>query len=138
VKITAKSHPEIVRIAKYAYPEYKGRKFFLEYKKEVDTSYNANWCEGTRTYYTFVRLDNGATMNPPDVAPWNRDKILNAKTPIPNGAVCVTNSFFCGHDCGITVIFPEQNKTEKPCSDFVPGAVCSKKQIRCEERSCLV
>jgi hypothetical protein len=118
MKITAKTHPKIVGIAKYAYPDYEGRKFFLEYKNSVDTSYNANWEGGSRTYYTFVRLDNGATMNPPDVAPWNRDKILNAKTPIPNGAVCVAHAFFCGHDCGVTVILPEQNQLNQALKEI--------------------
>ena len=108
MKITKKSNLIIYKIAKFAYPDYKGRKFYLKYKSEVDTGYNANWEGGSRTYYKFIRLDNGAILNPPDYAPWKRPD--NEIVQIPNGAACVTHSFFQGHDCGISVILPNQNQ----------------------------
>lgn len=108
MKVTKKTHPEIVKIARFVYPDYKGRKIYLDYKESVDTGWNANWEGGTKTYYKFVRLDNGKIFNVPDFAPWKRPE--NEEVQIPNGAACITHAFFQGHDCGITVIFPKQGQ----------------------------
>lgn len=109
MKITTKTHPSIVKIAKHVYPDYNGRKFFLEYVSEIDTGDNANWSGGSKTYYRFVRLDNGNILEVPDFAPWKRPE--NEVVEIPLGAVCVTHTFFLGTDCGLTVYFPKQNET---------------------------
>jgi hypothetical protein len=106
MKITKKSHPKIYRLAKQVYPDYTGRKFYLSYEDSIDTGYNANWSGGSRTYYKFVRLDNKKILTPPDFAPWKRPE--NEVVNIPQGAACVTHSFFQGHDCGLSVILPKQ------------------------------
>jgi len=103
--------PLIKKIVKHCYPDYKGRKFYILYDDEVDTNFNANWGGGTKTYYKFCRLDNGNIFDIPDFAPWNRPK--DGKTAIPQGAVCVTHSFFQGHECGCTVIFPKNQEIGK-------------------------
>lgn len=104
MKITTKSHPTLVKILKFTFPDYRGRKYYVKYEKSVDTGYNANWCEGSRTYYKFVRLDNGKILDVPDFAPWKRPN--NEIADIPQGCACVTHTFFCGHDCGLTIILP--------------------------------
>lgn len=106
MKITKKSHPEIYKLAKHVYPDYKGRKVYLSYEDSIDTGFNANWSGGSRTYYKFVRLDNGSTLTPPEFAPWKRPE--NEVVNIPQGAACVTHSFCQGHDCGVSVILPKQ------------------------------
>lgn len=110
MKITKKSHPTIYKIAKYVYPDYKGRKIYLRYEQFVDTGYNANWFEGSRTYYKFVRLDNANILIVPDFAPWKRPE--SETVEIPQGAACVTHAFSHGFDCGVTVILPLQNQIE--------------------------
>ena len=106
MKITKKSHPIIYKIAKHVYPDYTGRKIYLQYEQFVDTSYNANWFEGSRTYYKFVRLDNAKILIIPDFAPWKRPQ--SEIVEIPQGTACVTHSFSQGFDCGLTVILPLQ------------------------------
>jgi len=94
------------KIALKAFPDYKGRKFHFAEKEQIDTSYNANWCEGTRTYYKFVRLSDGAVMDNPNepLAPWARDYHSNTeKAILPDGLACVTHTIFCGHDTGCCV-----------------------------------
>lgn len=108
MKITTKSHPQLVKLAKYAYPDYTGRKFFLEFKKSVNVGDDANWSGGTRCYYRFVRLRDGAQLGVPDFAPWARPE--NETADLPAGCACVTHYFFCGNDCGLTVILPELEK----------------------------
>lgn len=107
MKITKREYPQIVKMAKYCYPEYKGRKFYLKYEDNVDVGENANWSGGTRTYYKFVRLD-GKLMNVPDFAPWKRPE--NEVVELVSGVACVTHSFFQGHDCGLTVIFSKSKE----------------------------
>jgi hypothetical protein len=114
MKIKTSTHPLLVKVAKHVYPDYKGRKFYLEYKEKVDIGVDANWSGGTRKYYKFVRLDNGSILNPPDIAPWKRPD--NEEVQIPNGAACITHAFFCGHDCGLTIILPNQNQIEEKLS----------------------
>jgi hypothetical protein len=108
MKITKSSNPIIYNIAKHVYPDYKGRKINLEYVDKINTGFYANWSGGSRTYYNFVRLDNGKVLGVPDYAPWKRPE--SEIVEIPNGAACVTHTIFCGHDCGLTVYLPESNQ----------------------------
>jgi hypothetical protein len=99
--------PIIKAIAKQAFPEYKGRKYSVKYCKSINTSFESNWSGGSRTVYRFVRLDNGSVMNNPnqDLAPWRRDYSSdgNENAVLLPGLACVTHTFFCGKDLGLTV-----------------------------------
>lgn len=85
-----------------AYPDYKGRKIYFETKNEIDISDNF-WDGGTRSYYVFIRGDGKQYVvqasNP------FKDK-PDQKVTLEQGLICVTHKFFCGHDCGCTVIIP--------------------------------
>lgn len=85
---------------KKCYPDYTGRKFFVEIKdKPFDvTSY---WDGGSRDYYTFIRAD-GRQMNLPESAPWKQVN-ENRMAQLTPGLACVRHSIFCGHDCGLTL-----------------------------------
>ena len=94
--------PKIKAIAKHAYPDYKGRKFYVEIwdGKPIDiTSY---WDGGSRTYFRFVRAD-GRMLVPPETAPWVQAKENREAVLVP-GVALVRHTYFCGHECGITVI----------------------------------
>jgi hypothetical protein len=103
MKITKGSHPAIVKLMQKTYPDYKGRKFYLEVKEgEIDcTSY---WDEGSRTYYKFVRTDGKVFEAPINTAPWIQVK-ENRKIKLIPGLCCITESIFCGHLCGLTIMF---------------------------------
>jgi hypothetical protein len=93
------------KIAKHAYPEYKGRKIKLVVGQEsIDTTQDVNWSGGTRTEYIFVRLDNGDIMKNPNqhLPPWKQDS-SHAMAKLSDGLVCVTHTIFLGKDCGLTV-----------------------------------
>lgn len=97
--------PMAKKIARRAFPEYKGRKIRLTgLTKTVDTSYNSNWAGGTRTVYRFVRLDNGSVMANPNqqLAPW-RHNAEAEQAQLQDGLVCVTHEIFQDHDLGLTV-----------------------------------
>ena len=89
-----------------AFPDYTGRKFFVEYKESI-TLYDLNWGGGTRNYYKVICLDT-LELNPVSVkAPWIENK-EGETVRIPKGFIIIKHSFFCGNDCGITIfINPE-------------------------------
>ena len=96
----------IKKIAKTAYPDYKGRKIrYRTDKQTIDTSYNANWSEGSRTEYKFVRTDNGAVLDNPNknLAPWQHTYDQKEIATLIPGLACVTHSIFMGKDTGLTV-----------------------------------
>ncbi len=112
MKITKTSHPKIVSLMQKIYPDYKGRRFFLVPKKTIDANHEANWSGGTKIYYTFLTCKNSvfSSFNPPDLAPWNRPD--NMEVELTNSLICITHSFFCGYDRGLTLYFYENLKIE--------------------------
>ena len=83
-----------------AFPEYKGRKFAVEFTPTV-TFYDTNWGGGSRNVYTAVSSDGRtATLSVP--APWINT--VEGKTiEMPVDVLIVKHSFFCGKDMGITI-----------------------------------
>jgi len=96
-------------VAKKAYPDYTGRKFFLEAQKlPLDT--RSYWDGGSRDYFTFVRLsDMAVSQQVPAQSGYDRPISGLDSVMLPEGFVCVRHSFFCGRDCGLTVIVNPDN-----------------------------
>lgn len=105
MRITKSTNPTLVKIAQYAFPEYHGRKYFVEYQNTIDTAYNNGACGGggTQYYYRFIRMD-GLMMEVPVIG--LGDDFRKHESIIPQGCACVVHSIFCGHDCGLTVYLP--------------------------------
>lgn len=103
MKITAKSHPQIVKLLKEIFPDYKGRKFFLDTDTSIDPNYNANWDGGSKTEYRFLTSKNGTIhkFTPPDLAPWKRN--YGETIELNESLACATRSWCCGYECGCTL-----------------------------------
>lgn len=104
------SNPEVKRIAKLAFPEYRGRKFSVVVTDKPMTFQNY-WDGGTRDYLQAVQIDTGKVW-PPSVMSQNpyNDKAQLAVAPIPGWAL-VTHNYFCGQDVGLTVLVHPSNVT---------------------------
>lgn len=90
-------------MAKAAFPDYTGRKFFANFGAEI-TFYDTNWGGGTRNYYKAVRLSDGKQEALADYAPWFNP--AEGKTiTIPDGYAVVKRSIFQGVECGLTVYY---------------------------------
>lgn len=102
MKISTSQYPKLVSFMKKIYPEYKGRKFFLE---TTDSTFDTTsyWDGGTRTYYKFVKYD-GTVMTLPETHPFIQHTKENREAQLVQGLVCVKHSIFCGHDCGLTIM----------------------------------
>lgn len=88
-------------ILKATFPDYKGRKFFLDDSGKV-TFYDTNWGGGTRNYYTAVRIEDGKVQSLADFAPW-ANPVEGKTVEIPEGFMIVQRSYFCGVESGVTL-----------------------------------
>ena len=105
MKTTDKTAKEI---CKKAYPEYKGRKFFVEILPTPETSINVSsyWDEGTRDYFVFIQLKDNQPISIQVPAQSAYDKKISGleNVVLPRGVVCVRHSYFCGREGGCTII----------------------------------
>lgn len=102
MKISKSQYPKLVELMQKVYPDYKGRKFFLEVvDKEFDTT--SYWDEGSRTYYIFVN-PNGDTLHLPNTHPFHQHNQENRTANLVPGLVCIKHTIYCGHDCGLTIM----------------------------------
>jgi hypothetical protein len=101
-KITAKSHPLLVKLMKSVYPDYKGRKFKLTITDESFETHSY-WSGGSKTYFKFINY-SGNILNIPD----NRHPCFqheeNRTTKLVKGLACIKNEIFCGHDMGLEIM----------------------------------
>jgi hypothetical protein len=102
MKILKSKYPKLVDLMTKIYPDYKGRKFYLEItSEEFDTT--SYWDEGSRTYFIFVK-SNGETLHLPETHPFYQTTKENRIAKLSPGIACVKHAFFCGFDCGLTLM----------------------------------
>lgn len=89
------------KILSETFPDYSGRKFFLDDSGKV-TFYDTNWGGGTRNYYTAIRLLDGKAEKLTDFAPW-ANPAEGATVEVPEGFAIVQRSIFQGIEGGITI-----------------------------------
>lgn len=97
MKLTAKQAKPIVE---KVFPDYKGRRFNLEFKSHL-TFWDTNWSGGTRNYYVAIKSD-GEYSRLPISAPWN-NSVEGKTVEIPPDVLIVMRSYYSGKDMGITI-----------------------------------
>jgi len=82
------------------YPEYRGRKYAIEFVPTL-MIYNTNWAGGSRNTYTAIRYDGRCSrLGVP--APWVNT--VEGKTiELTPEIMIVKHCIFCGRDLGITI-----------------------------------
>ena len=98
---TIKANKSQVRdILKVTFPEYRGRKFKVEFAETI-TFYDTNWAGGTKNIYVAVATDGRtARLNVP--APWV-NAVEGARMTMSLNVLIVKHTIFCGKDLGITI-----------------------------------
>jgi len=91
---------QVRKLLRESFPDYKGRKFYLEFKDRI-TVYNLNWSGGSKNEYAFFRADNKKAFVPAR-PPWDNPFERQAFDLSPEVLV-VEHCIFCGRDMGITV-----------------------------------
>jgi hypothetical protein len=92
--------PFTQQVARAAFPNYRGRKFYLEARETVNVK--SYWDGGSRDFFTFVRLADLATLSMPPQSYFDPAIPGADHAPIPPGFVCVQNRILCGKPAGLT------------------------------------
>ena len=92
---------QVAGVVAAAFPEYRGRKFWVEFSPTV-TLWDLNWSGGSRNVYKAVRADGAIGGGPVAAAPWAHG-FEGATVPVPEDVMVVRHSTACGQDCGITI-----------------------------------
>jgi len=104
--------PEADRIIAAAFPSYRGRKLKVVVSNALTMSHG--WSGGTRDEWRIVRLADHAALSPFDASrDWPR---LDAGE-LPEGAVAVCRSIFCGEDHGVSI----QCREDAPLARLLPA-----------------
>lgn len=90
---------EIQKMARNAFPDYRGRKYRLNNKGHVDLK--SYWDGGSRNYFVVLRLDDNIALKVPQNGTMF-DGLKFEKFVIPPGYLVVEHSIFMGKDYGIT------------------------------------
>jgi hypothetical protein len=107
---------DIRDILEASFPDYRGRKFFVEFTTTINI-HNLNWSGGSRNQYVAVNNEpptvpgeprdrmefwrNRAVQLSPE-APWTEVR-EGAKIELPVNAMVVKHTDYCGSDLGITI-----------------------------------
>lgn len=96
------NHPDVIAIAKKAYPDYNGKKFSVVVASTVDV--RSYWEGGSKSTFVFVRFDNSTgTIEVPQQSAYD-PKIAGADAvPLQPGMACVEHAIFCGKDVGCKI-----------------------------------
>lgn len=87
------------------FPEYSGRKFKLSLQQNYYIS-DSYWDGGSRIYTKIINFVNNQIKELPEM------KWEGKEFEITDNMLIVTHNYFCGSDCGITIIC-------SPTSEFI-------------------
>lgn len=91
---------QVREILKATFPDYKGRKYKIEFTEQVRL-HDTNWSGGTKNEYVAIGT-NGQTSRPTVGAPWD-NQVEGQVIELPAHIMIVKHHFFCGSDMGITI-----------------------------------
>lgn len=97
----SKTDKSIKAVLAATYPEWKGRKVFVQ----GATSYQMSnyWSEGSRNFVKAYNLATGVAADPSGISQTPFHSSAHATVEIPKDAVLVEHSIFCGKDTGVTI-----------------------------------
>lgn len=102
MKINGKALKSIKHIANATFPEYKGRKYFVQPAEKAPRELRSYWDEGSRTYYAFYNLDTNQVLPVHSNHPFFEPNQPSRLSGLPEHVVLVSRSISCGRECGIT------------------------------------
>lgn len=94
----------VARVVNTTFPQYKGRKIWLEPARTVNLN-DLNWSGGTRNQYRTCTLDGraiGGSERYAMMAPWE-NPAEGITLPLPTGFLVVRHGMYQGRDVGLTI-----------------------------------
>jgi len=111
-EITLQSAPEVARIVRAAFPNYR-RHTAVILTSEKCTLHNTFWDGGTRYEYVAVDLGTGTAKGAPH---YNPPQFGGPRIPpvvdIPEGVVIVQGGTFCGKVARVHIYIRDENLTK--------------------------
>lgn len=104
---TYSNHPEVIALAKRAYPDYAGRTFRIAVATTINV--RSSWEGGSRSWFKFIRLDGTPdTVTVPAQSAFDPQIPGANAIPLVPGLACAEHTIFCGKDMGIRIhVHPE-------------------------------
>lgn len=122
-----REHPEVMRVIRAAFPDYRKRQAFISPFPESGVNVNSYWDGGSRHVYALIHIESGQRKPLPtnthpyfDIA---RKGMTNQETPdvltdhvgnvtlkhLPDGIALVRGGTFCGKPATAHVYVPTAN-----------------------------
>lgn len=103
------NHPDVIALARRAYPDYNGRKYGIEVTEKINVRNTSYWDGGSRSYFKFIKLDGtDSTVTVPPQSAFDPQIQGADAVPLQPGLACAEHIIFCGKDMGIRIhVHPE-------------------------------
>ncbi len=114
IKVSNQTAPEVVEVAKRAFPEYHGRRFRVGVFSGP-RRLTSGWDGGSKSWYSVVPLVPGKvreviyTVPENGTFPTQNGGSQCVLSDLPEGMALVERSVFCGKEAGITVYVHANN-----------------------------
>ncbi len=103
MKLIGKDLKSVKHIVVATFPEYKGRKFFLQPSERAPKELRSYWDEGSRTFYAFYNLETQEVMHVHSNHPFFEANQPSKLRELPDHVVLATYVISCGRECGVTL-----------------------------------
>lgn len=97
----------VKNLVKACYPEYKGRKFFIDTR--IPNKLDSFWDSGSKDYFVFADSRTGKVLQVHSNHPAFEPNQPNTLNHLPAGMLLVKRSVFMGRECGITIYCNESD-----------------------------
>lgn len=103
IKISKSKYPKLVEFMLKCYPEYNGRKFYVEAcDHEFET--HSYWSGGSKEEFCFIKTNGSILQVPSHTHPYTQHCKENRKAKLVPGLACVVHTYFCGQDLGLKIM----------------------------------
>lgn len=103
MKLIGTALKSVKHIITATFPDYKGRKFFLQPSEKAPKELNSYWDEGSRSFYAFYNLDTKEVLHVHSNHPWFEKNQPNKLRALPDHVVLASYVISCGRECGVTL-----------------------------------
>lgn len=103
MKVTGEARKSVDLIVKATFPDYKGRKVFVQPGDTCPKDLRSYWDEGSRSYYAFYNLDTKEVLHVHSNHPMFEPNQPSRLRELPDHVVLVSHTISCGRDCGVTL-----------------------------------
>ena len=103
MKLVGTALKSVKHIIGATFPDYKGRKFFLQPSTQAPKELRSYWDEGSRSFYAFYNLDTKEVLQVHSNHPWFEKDQPSTLRELPVHIVLVSYVISCGRECGVTL-----------------------------------